>query len=194
MRVLPRLMLFSFLGACFDSFYIDFLGNIQIISLLLFNILTIMIVPQLNLDIEGNDPVVFSENVNDTELKNELNNYRPDKPFSILNYNIRSCRRNFSMFYACISHFLFNFSLIVLTESWLNLDTDHGFQIPQYKQLNLYCNSVGGGIKVYFLDFFNGQIIENFTYVSNIMEVLTFWLTCNTFKYLICCIYRLSIS
>ena len=147
--------------------------------------------PDLNLDLDdaSNFISVPCEEVNQDDLKNKLNQFS-DTSFSMINFNIRSCRKNFSLFLVFLSQLLFNFSLIVLTESWLTKSIDYEFNIPNYETINLYRNSHGGGIKVYYSSKFAVEILDNFTFISDIMEVLAFWLLGSTFKYLIVCIYR----
>ena len=149
-----------------------------------------MDVPRLDLNLEENDPNIPCDFVGQNNFKDRLLDYRDNFSFSLLNFNVRSCRKNFPLLLAYLTQLVFNFSLIVLTESWLTIDIDHGFDIPQYNQLNIYRNSHGGGIKVYYHHTFDTQIIDALTYVSDMMEVLTFWLIGGSFKYLICCLYR----
>ena len=62
---------------------------------------------------------------------------------SMLMYNIRSCRKNFSTFVAFLCSLMVNFSFIVLVETWLSVDTDHGFNMQGYKQVNIYRDNFG---------------------------------------------------
>ena len=74
---------------------------------------------------------------NPDELINNLKNFDKNY-FSILNFNIHSCRKNFNSLLAFLSLFLYRFSVLVLCESWLTSEIDHGFDIPGYNQINLY--------------------------------------------------------
>ena len=58
--------------------------------------------------------------------------------FSMLNFNIRSCRRNFPSFLTFLRSLFCSFSLIILSETWLVEDIDYGFNMDGYRQLNLY--------------------------------------------------------
>ena len=147
--------------------------------------------PDLNLDLDdaNNSINISCEEVSQDNLREKLNQYS-DTSFSMINYNIRSCRKNFQVFLVFLSQLFFNFSLIVLTETWLTKNIDYGFNIPNYEDINLYRNSHGGGIKVYYSNKYTVEVLDNFTYVSDVMEVLAFWLLGNTIKYLIVCIYR----
>ena len=90
-------------------------------------------VPEFNFDDDSVDfTPVNCVNVCPNDLPPMLNNYKKNA-FSLLSYNIRSCRKNFPTFLTYLSTLLFNFSLIVLCESWLNSDIDHGFDITGYK-------------------------------------------------------------
>ena len=112
------------------------------------------------------------------------------KYFSILNFNIRSCRRNFPSFFTFLCSLFCNISLIVLTETWLTEEVDCGFNIDGYNQLNLYRNIHGGGLKIFYNDNFRANIIAECTFVNSFIEVLTFFLIGCNFKYIICAIYR----
>ena len=70
---------------------------------------------------------------------------------SLLTFNVRSCRRNFSSFVNFLCSLMFKFSLIMLVETWLESGTDCSFDIAGYKQVNLYRNNLGGGIKVFMM-------------------------------------------
>ena len=145
--------------------------------------------PILEINVDNENMNIPCGEVSQDDFKQKISQYNK-KSFSIINFNIRSCRRNFSVFLAYLSQLLFQFSIIVLTESWLTLDIDNGFDISNYRQLNVYRNSHGGGIKAYYDQSFNVNLLDEFTYVSNLMEVLTFYLLKDNIKYLICCVYR----
>ena len=112
------------------------------------------------------------------------------KSFSLLSLNIRSLRRNFSSLISFLTTFLLKFNLIILVETWLTKDIDNIFNISGYRQVNLYRNKNGGGIKVFYDEAYNIEILDECTHLSNIAEVLTFLIKYKGFKYLVSCIYR----
>ena len=92
---------------------------------------------------------------------------------SILMLNIRSCKKNFdnfiTNFYSCIN----KFSCIIFTETWLSIDRDKVYSIPGYYCCNLYRNHYGGGIKLYLKNNIQSKILNNYTMINNICEMLT---------------------
>ena len=109
---------------------------------------------------------------------------------SMLLYNIRSCRKNFGTFVSFLCSLLVRFSFIVLVETWLTVNTDHAFDVQGYKQVNIYRDNYGGGIKFFYKDMYDVEIIDRLTFVNNVMEVLTLFFIGSNFKYIICCVYR----
>ena len=79
--------------------------------------------------------------VNPESFSNNFSHLR-DKSFSIISYNIRSCRKNFSLFLTMLTGLIFKFTIIALYETWLSKEIDHGYNIPGYKQLNNYRNNL----------------------------------------------------
>ena len=141
------------------------------------------------------------ENVDDNDSTDvACNYYSPESvrgviaqcrsPFSLLSVNIRSCRKNFSSLLSLLNVYMLNFTLLILVETWLTEGIDFGFDISEYNQLNIYRNGNGGGIKVFFRDALNVQVLDELTIVNNIAEILTFYLLGVNFRYLICCVYR----
>ena len=145
--------------------------------------------PQFNLSDDDNIPQ-FSCDYRTTsgfqsETKNCSNGY-----FSLLSYNIRSCRRNFASFVTFLCSLMYKFSLIILVETWLSESADCAFDIDGYKQINVYRDNYGGGIKVFYDEVFDIEVCRDLTLVNNVMDVLTFFLIGENFKYLICSVYR----
>ena len=81
---------------------------------------------------------------------------------------------------------MFNFSIIVLYESWLSDSTDYGFDIDNYNQINLYRNNLGGGIKIFYDKMLNANILNEFTHVLSFIEILTFIIKGNSINYIVC--------
>ena len=146
-------------------------------------------------------PPKYTTDNDDVELPNvECDYYSPaflkntmDKlstNFSIFTMNIRSCRKNYASLISFLKTSMLNFTIIVLVETWLSESTDVGFLLEGYKQLNVYRNNHGGGIKVLYKDFLSVKVLNDFTYVNNVLEILTFYVYNNSFKYLLCAVYR----
>ena len=110
--------------------------------------------------------------------------------FSVLSLNIRSCRKNFISLVTFLNAFILRFSLIVLVETWLSKNSDESFHLDGYSQYNLYRDNYGGGIKIFYDNNFSIDVLHDFTFISAIFEILTFYLSGKDFKYLICCVYR----
>ena len=146
--------------------------------------------PEFTLNIDDDIANVPCEEVSCDLMKERLKTFKSDKSFSVVNFNIRSCRKNFPLFLAFLNQLLFSFSVICLTESWLSQDTDFDFNIDGYNQVNSYRNSRGGGIKVFYRDNYFIKILNDLTYVNNLMEVITFWLIDGSQRFLFSCIYR----
>ena len=146
-------------------------------------------IPHLTLNENDDLPSIDCNYKTPDSFKDESTKYKKSS-FSILNFNIRSCRRNFANFYAFLSMTFFTFSLIILCETWLNEDIDIGFDIAGYEQINLYRNSHGGGLKVYYNCFYEVNIIKELSFISNILEILTFSIIGKNFKYIVLAIYR----
>ena len=93
--------------------------------------------------------------------------------FSVLMLNIRSCRKNFNQFLANFCNVLTYFSCILLTETWLTAEVDNAFNIPGFYCFNLYRNRFGGGIKMYLKNSIQARLLENFTFINDLFEILT---------------------
>ena len=145
--------------------------------------------PELNLSEDDEIPRVNCTYVTPDSFKTEATDSFYGS-FSLLSFNIRSCRRNFASFVTFLCGLMFKFSVLVLVETWLTEGSDCAFDISGYKQVNLYRDNFGGGIKIFYDDMLNIEIDRNLTFVNDIMEVITFVLIGANFRYLICCVYR----
>ena len=74
--------------------------------------------------------------------------------FSVLHLNIRSCRSNFHTFQTFLQTILFNFTIIILTETWLSDNSDFFFELKCYNSYSLHRNNHGGGIKILLMNAF----------------------------------------
>ena len=144
--------------------------------------------PELNLSEDDEIPRVNCTYVTPDSFKTEATDSFYGS-FSLLSFNIRSCRKNFASFVTFLCGLMFKFSLLVLVETWLTEGSDCAFDIAGYKQINLYRDNYGGGIKIFYDEMLNIEVDSNFTFVNDIMEVITFRLIGANFRYLICCVY-----
>ena len=56
------------------------------------------------------------------------------------------------------------FTFIIVTETWLNVNSDYLFELDSYKSHNIYRNNrIGGGIKVYYLGHICTRVLDDFT-------------------------------
>ena len=121
------------------------------------------------------------------ELRVTLSQYNIEY-FSLLGFNIRSIRRNFSSFLAFLNCLNFNFKFIYLIETWLTESIDYSFNLVNYNTVNVYRSNHSGGIKIYYRNDITIQLIENLTYVIDEMDIISFKITENNFSYIICVI------
>ena len=146
--------------------------------------------PRLNLSDENDIPEFPCVYKSPDMFKDDTNDRVHGGSFSLLTFNVRSCRKNFASFYAFLCSLMFKFSVIVLVETWLSSDTDHSFDIIGYKQKNVYRDNYGGGIKVYYDEMLMAEVSNELTIINNIMEVLTLTVSGANFRYIVCCVYR----
>ena len=145
--------------------------------------------PQLVIDNDVNFPHVDCSYFTDDQFNNAVKNTKMNS-FSLLSFNIRSMRRNFTSFLSFLSGLMINLSIIVLVETWLDGNIDHAYSIDGYNELSLHRNRNGGGIKIYIDDKFQSRVLDNLTFVNDIIEVLTICVFCSRFKFYICSIYK----
>ena len=109
---------------------------------------------------------------------------------SILMFNIRSCKKNFDNFMASFNSCIGYFSCVIFTETWLSQDRDKIFDIPGFYCHNLYRNHYGGGIKLYLKDSVQSKILDNFTIINDVLEMLTIELFFCGFKCILVAVYH----
>lgn len=146
-------------------------------------------IPALDLCNESDIPEFPCSYKSPDKLKNVLTNYKKGA-FSLLTFNVRSCRKNFGCFLSFLSNLMFRFSIVVLIETWLSSSADCGFDIDGYKHVSVHRNNFGGGMKIYYDEQYNVEVINELTFINNCMEVLTMYLIGLDFRYIICSVYR----
>ena len=82
---------------------------------------------------------------------------------SVFCCNMRSVVNKFPLLFSHLALLKNKFTIIVLTESWLNAGKDKALELPGYKSKSLYRSRKGGGIKVYYLEQLNMTVEEDLT-------------------------------
>ena len=106
------------------------------------------------LDDTNIDELFFESNCIDI-TPSQLIDEAPTKsknPLSILNVNIRSLSKNFNLLLTLLTLSKIQYTIIVITETWLHDFDDTLFNIPDYEHisLNRKNNKKGGGLRIYF--------------------------------------------
>ena len=109
---------------------------------------------------------------------------------SILMLNIRSLKKNFIDFIAYFYNYVTLFSCIVFTETWLTEERDKSFTIPGFYSFDLYRNQYGGGLKLYIKNCFKARLLNNFTVLNDLSEILTIELSLCNCKFLLMVVYH----
>ena len=144
---------------------------------------------QPNLIIDEELPQINCFNKSPNELSNDCRTYDANA-FSMLGFNIRSMRKNFSTFTTFLSLLMTKFTIIVLYETWLTNLIDHGFNLEGYNNINAYRNEFGGGLKVFYDDRYRIERLDHLSFVTNIFEILSFVLIGPMTRFVILSIYR----
>jgi exonuclease III len=112
-------------------------------------------------------------------LKTHLADFDKNNFFSILSVNIRSIRANLNLLLAYIAAIDYKYDFIILTETWLDANTNVGLEIPGYISENTYRNKHGGGISIFYLPCFNVSIIPEFSTTHECFESLFLKIVCD---------------
>ena len=135
------------------------------------------------MDEENNENVlnlsVSSQNISNEcqyydyeELHNIFNIY--DNNFSILHLNARSIISNNDKIMNMLDTIGFKFSIIIITETWLNTNNINLFNINEYNSKHtIRKNGRGGGVSIHILDNLKYDIIDNLCYSNNVCEIAT---------------------
>ena len=114
----------------------------------------------------------------------------PPKQFSLLLFNVRSCRKNFTEFECYFHEYFNNFSCIALVETWLTSDFDHLFSICGFRSFNVYRTSNGGGIRLYCKEDLHVSFVSEFSFITDICEMLTVQVSCNDIIFMLSIFYH----
>lgn len=137
------------------------------------------------LDLEGVDLPVCSYSD-----FNEVNNLVTLDMLSILVCNVRSCRKNFNVFYSHFSECISKFTIIVLVETWLTKEISKLFSVSGFKYFDSFRTNIAGGIRIYYKQFLNVTLLPVYSKVSDIFEVLTVEISCSEKNVLLSCFYH----
>ena len=116
--------------------------------------------------------------------------YVTTKLFALLLFNVRSCRKNFNEFECVFYEYFKHFSCIALTETWLTQDFADLYSIHGFRSFNVYRTPNGGGIRLYCKDDLDVIFIPEFSYVSDVCEMLTVQVSCNSVKFVLSVVYH----
>ena len=116
--------------------------------------------------------------------------FAPIKQFSVLLFNVRNCRRNFNEFECIFNEYFRYFTCIALTETWLTQDFENLFCIHGFRSFNVYRSSYGGGIRIYCKYDLEVTLISEYSFVSDMYEMLTLEVSCNSIKFVFSTVYH----
>ena len=113
--------------------------------------------------LDDNEPEQYIPNCNFTTW-DKLSRESSNDKLSFLCVNLRSISNKFAEFTSYLARIKIKFKFIAIIESWLNPDKDIALEIEGYKSKSIYRggNRRGGGIKLYFLESLNVNIIDNY--------------------------------
>ena len=121
---------------------------------------------------------------------NDISTFTFNASFSMLMFNIRSCKKNFNQFLAYFCAILSYFSCIVFTETWLTPERDNIFHIPGFYCHSLYRSNYGGGIKLFIRNGIQSKLLNNFTQLTDVLEMLVVELCFGSQKMLLTTVYH----
>lgn len=110
--------------------------------------------------------------------KNEFPNLCKNKKINknslgLIHINIRSANKNFLLFEQELNLLQVNYSVIVLTETWLTSETKHIVQINGYKSFHIAEHGRGRGITVLIDERIQASIVESLSGSFEFYECLT---------------------
>ena len=109
---------------------------------------------------------------------------------SVLMQNVRSCKRNFDNFVAHFQQCFAALSCIILVETWLTDSRDNIYDINGFHCYNLYRNQYGGGIKLYLKNCIQSKVLETYTILHDLLEMLTVELLFGNQRLLLIAVYH----
>lgn len=119
-----------------------------------------------------------------------------EQTFSIIHFNSRSLRKNFSRIKDCLKVSTKQFSVIAVSETWLRQDQEDSVQLEGYdffpaNRLNVN-KKRGGGVALYVKSTFQCEKVKNMTIsIENVMDCVTIEIISKKSKnIMVSCVYR----
>ena len=141
--------------------------------------------PTFTLDLNENDLPTCSYSDFD-----EIDDLVSTDKLSILVCNIRSCRKNFNVFFSHFNQYVSKFTIIVLVETWLTKAICNLFNISGFKYYDSFRANNGGGIRIYCKQLLNVKLMPVYSIVADTFEVLTAEISCPGKNVLLSCFYH----
>ena len=114
------------------------------------------------------------------------NNY-----INIIHINIRSLQKNFDLLKSMLNCLPKQPDIIAITETWLRDSTKHMYTMDGYTAFHLVrTNREHGGISVFVKDEIHANILDQYYFVNEHIELHSLKITVNAQEYVIATIYR----
>lgn len=88
------------------------------------------------------------------------------RKIKVVSLNINSINRNLNEVLAMFNSICLNFDFLCLCETKLDDNIDNLFNIKNYNHVSINRNRHGGGIRIYFKDSFNVDVIEELSFIG----------------------------
>ena len=116
---------------------------------------------------------------------------RGDRYINIIHMNIRSIQKNFDVFKTFLNSLPKPPDFIALTETWMRESSKHLYSLDGYVSHNLVrTNREHGGITIFIKDIFSFELINEYCFINDNIEICTARLKILNFSYVISVIYR----
>ena len=104
----------------------------------------------------------------------KMNSININSAFSVFHLNIRGCRTNFNLLASFLQTLKFNFTLIAITETYIDESIDYNYVLPGYYCISHYSKH---GIKLFCLRSLQCNKIHDLCYDNETIE--SFFVTVN---------------
>ena len=96
----------------------------------------------------------------------DMSNKLGPKKLSVLCFNANSIEYKFPGLCSNLSLLQNEYSFIIITETWLNINEDVALEIPDYKSFAVHrsTQTKGGEVKIYCLSIISAAVVDQFTY------------------------------
>ena len=112
--------------------------------------------------------------------------------FSLFHVNARSLKRNFDQFNALLSSLEFNFSVMAVSETWFDVNTNVNlYNIENYSLVHI-CrqDKIGGGVALYVKSGFDYILRDDLSCITSNFEMIFIETTHYNKSVVVACIYR----